>query len=116
MKNLVDPLEPLPISCSAEEITSTPNPDRIREGALKVLTDSLLRARKLCWLHRSDDAARVLDHVHNLPDLIRCPRVEDALRFYNSYQLMFGASPPPYEYSGYGDILYGCGYRGKASK
>jgi hypothetical protein len=116
MKNSVDPLEPLPISCSTEQLSATRNLDRIREGALKALADGVLRARKLSWLHRSAEAARVLDHIHNLPDLIRCPTIEDALRFYNSYEPMFGAAPPPYEWSGYADILYGCGYRGAVGR
>jgi hypothetical protein len=116
MKNLVDPLEPLPISCSAKQLSATPNLDRIREGALKALADGVLRARKLSWLHRSAEAARVLDHIHNLPSLIRCPQIEEALRFYNSYELMFGTAPPPYDYSGYADILYGCGFRSDSTR
>jgi hypothetical protein len=103
---------PLPISCSTDQLSASPNLEQIRGGAMRALAEGVLRARQLSWLHRSAEAARVLDHIHNLPDLIWRPNVADALVFYNSYEPMFGKPPPSGAADGYEDVLLGCGYRG----
>jgi hypothetical protein len=63
--------------------------DELRDVMLEILKVGILNSRSAGWDEDPERAAREADHIHNLPDVARTPRLELASTYYNVHRIDF---------------------------
>ena len=58
-----------------------PDLDAMKDLLLEIIRNEILRIRVLGWDGRAKECSILADHIHNLPELIRAPKVK-YLRYY----------------------------------
>jgi hypothetical protein len=66
----------------------------VRRLLLNLLRTGLLRIRAFAWEDQADRCAIEADHIHNLPDLVRSPRLELLVYYFDHERHAFMTRVP----------------------